>query len=95
MSDIITSFALLTANNYTEWYESIKRRAHTLNIWEYVDPETDLAAPPITAPPAASEVLVGANSATDLDDEQLKKFTNLRTLWRQESAYAQDAARGI
>ena len=68
---------ILGPGNWTEWIRSIQRRAETLGVWKYVDPNGDeeLQDPKYPEP---KDVNTEATKYSALDDDEKEELKELR-----------------
>jgi hypothetical protein len=74
--------------DWETWFTLLKRKATSLEVWEYIDPETETPLPNRSEKPKFSDIKEGATRLTDLvtggDRSLIDVYRMAYTDWQQE-----------
>jgi hypothetical protein len=74
--------------DWETWFTLLKRKATSLEVWEYVDPDTDTVPPKRSEKPKYSDIKEGATRLTDLvtggDRSLIDLYKMAYTDWQQD-----------
>ena len=86
---------VLTSQNYPEWFNGIKQKAEALEIWTYINPDTAIQAPRVTALPEPSSIQVNTVSITNLSPDNQTVLATQLSLWKTYNNHARQIGKAI